>query len=229
MIDVLLPDPTNFVLLVLGGWIDQGLIIRLCLTFTIFFRGGPDLSLCHKFYLSCLKQREYLHFICCAISNFKICQYQFCEGWWFAKCAPPVPRARQIAEIRGHKPLHRDQRLVNKQPGKIKKGWMTFCSTQYNTRFGGDQLKEKQLKVSRAMLGTTVKCGYLLHYKSKSDHHSNSEPKTNIIFQRELLGEIGPKKLWCFILIAGGQQKTFIQSIFNGVKHVASKPQCSIS
>ena len=69
-------------------------------------------------------------------------------------------------------------------------------------------MKERQLKV-RAMLGTTVKCGYLLHYKSKSYHQSNLE--LILYFQRELLGEIGQKKLWCFILIAGGQHKTFSQ------------------
>ena len=84
--------------------------------------------------------------------------------------------------------------MVIKQPGKIKKGLMTFCFTQYNIRFGGDQLKEKQVKV-RAMLGTTVKCGYLLHYKSKSDHQSNLEPKTNIIFSERVVGRNWTEKI----------------------------------
>ena len=58
---------------------------------------------------------------------------------------------------------------------------MTFCPTAH-IRFGGDQLKEKQSKF-REMLGTTVKCGYLLHYKSIKSDKSNSEPKYISIFR----------------------------------------------
>ena len=58
---------------------------------------------------------------------------------------------------------------------------MTFCPTTH-IRFGGDQLKEKQSKF-REMLGTTVKCGYLLHYKSIKSDKSNSEPKYISIFR----------------------------------------------
>ena len=106
------------------------------------------------------------------------------------KCAPPLPRALQIAENKDHR---------TSQTGKIEKVWQFLCN---QIVLGLEKINLKKIKRASPCWETQWSVDIYFITKVKVINHQSD--KSNIrLFQRELLGETGLKKLLCFILIAG--------------------------